>query len=153
MGNDNSGNDEKVKYEEVGRNAAKDLASDWNSSKGGCTDRHGQDQLILFMALAKGKSKMATCALELHTETAIYVAELMTGVKFKVSNMKDGTVMIECVGIGYNVSGIESMDMKSVQRAVESAEQKNDDDVEEEEEEEEDDDDARRNYLFKRPSL
>ncbi len=42
---------EKVKYEEVGRNAAKDLASDWNSSKGGCTDRHLQDQLILFMVL------------------------------------------------------------------------------------------------------
>ena len=144
---------QEVDYYGIGRNAARELITDWQSTKGGCTDRWLQDQLILFMALAKGKSKMATCALELHTETAIYVAELMTGVKFKVSNMKDGTVMIECVGIGYNVSGIESMDMKSVQRAVESAEQKNDDDVEEEEEEEEDDDDARRNYLFKRPSL
>merc|ERR1712154_638591 len=102
MGNDNSGNDEKVKYEEVGRNAAKDLASDWNSSKGGCTDRHLQDQLILFMALAKGKSKMATCAMELHTETAKYIAQLLTGAKFKTSQRKDGTLLIECDGIGYS---------------------------------------------------
>ena len=121
-------------YHRIGRNAARELISDWKSTKGGCTDRWLQDQLIIFMALAKGKSKLATCALELHTKTAIHIAELMTGVKFQVSNMKDGTVMIECVGIGYNVSGIESLDMKSVHQAVESAaaEQKNDENEQEE---------------------
>ena len=111
---------QEVDYYGIGRNAASELITDWKSTKGGCTDRWLQDQLIIFMALAKGKSKMATCAMELHTETAIYIAELMTGVKFEVSNMKDGTVMIECVGIGYNASGVES-----VQQEVESAEQRN----------------------------
>ena len=99
----NNGNygDQRSEYEEVGRNAARDLIQDWTSTKGGCTDRYLQDQLIIFMALAKGKSKMATCAEELHTKTAIHIAQLLTGAKFEVSQMKDGTVLIECDGIGY----------------------------------------------------
>eukprot|EP00485_Elphidium_margaritaceum_P008313 CAMPEP_0202689266 /NCGR_PEP_ID=MMETSP1385-20130828/4566_1 /ASSEMBLY_ACC=CAM_ASM_000861 /TAXON_ID=933848 /ORGANISM="Elphidium margaritaceum" /LENGTH=530 /DNA_ID=CAMNT_0049344377 /DNA_START=116 /DNA_END=1708 /DNA_ORIENTATION=+ len=101
-----SGVEEKMteNYDEVGRVAARELIADWQSTKGGCTDRHLQDQLIIFMALAKGRSKMATCALELHTETAIYIAEQMTGVKFNVQTGKDGTVWIECDGIGYNIN-------------------------------------------------
>jgi len=142
--------EEAVDYGEIGRSAAKELITDWSSTKGGCTDRWLQDQLILFMALAKGRSRMATCALELHTETAIHVAELMTGVKFKVSNLKDGTVMIECEGMGYTVSGVEG---KRKRKAVQSVEEKgNEDEVEEDQEDQEQEDD-RRNYLLNRPSL
>eukprot|EP01083_Nonionella_stella_P234837 826348_1 len=90
----------KMDYEEIGRVAARELATDWTSTKGGCTDRWLQDQLIIFMALAKGKSRMKTCALELHAKTAIYIAEMMTGVTFSVSQQKDG-VLVECDGIGY----------------------------------------------------
>merc|ERR1712173_352767 len=149
--NQNQGYDNQqqhdIDYHGLGRNAARELITDWKSTNNGCTDRWLQDQLIIFMALAKGKSRMATCSLELHTETAIHIAELMTGVKFKVSTMKDGTVMIECVGMGYNVSGVKTMDMNSVEMAIESVEEKGND-----EEEDDDNDDTRRNYLLKRPS-
>lgn len=37
-------------------------------------------QLVLFMALAKGHSRLRTGELTLHTKTAIHVAELITGV-------------------------------------------------------------------------
>lgn len=40
-----------------------------------------QDQLIVFMALAKGTSRLrCNSPLTLHTHTAIYIAELMTEV-------------------------------------------------------------------------
>lgn len=159
-GRKNRGNDQQqqqqtpdVDYHGIGRSAARELITDWQSTKGGCTDRWLQDQLIIFMALAKGKSRMATCALELHTETAIHIAEVMTGVKFKVSSMKDGTVLIECEGMGYSVSGVDSLDMDNVKKAVESAEQKGNGDENEEDGDDEEDEDGRRNYLFNRPSL
>ena len=38
-------------------------------------------QLIIFMALARGVSQMCCAPLTLHTQTAVYVAELMTGVR------------------------------------------------------------------------
>lgn len=40
-----------------------------------------KDQLIIYMALANGKSRIRTATpVTLHTETAIYIAELMTEV-------------------------------------------------------------------------
>merc|ERR1712129_132515 len=119
--------DEKAKYEEVGRNAARYLIADWNSTKNGCTDRHLQDQLIIFMALAKGKSRMTTCAEELHTKTAIHIAELMTGAKFSVSNMKDGTVLIECEGIGYSAKQKKNKKLQKVRKTKKKTEQKDND--------------------------
>jgi RNA 3'-terminal phosphate cyclase (ATP) len=49
-----------------------------------CVDEHVQDQLIIFMALANGESQIR-CGnpLTLHTQTAIYVAELLTQVFLK----------------------------------------------------------------------
>lgn len=41
-------------------------------------------QLIIFMALAPGQSQIRSGPLTLHTETAIYVAEQMTGVSFNI---------------------------------------------------------------------
>ena len=92
-------NAEVINHAEVGRNAAKELLTDWSYGENVCTDRHFQDQLVIFMALAKGNSKFKTCQLELHTETAIHFAELLTGAKFKITKEKDG-VLIECQGIG-----------------------------------------------------
>ena len=43
-----------------------------------------QDQMIIFMALADGESRLLCGPLTLHTETAIHIAEKMTGAKFKV---------------------------------------------------------------------
>jgi len=56
---------------------------------GGCLDDWLQDQIILFMALADGKSEIITGGLTLHTRTAISVAQQMTGASFKVEKMKD----------------------------------------------------------------
>jgi len=61
-----------------------------------------QDQLIIFMALAKGKSRIRTGPLTLHTRTAIHFTELLTGVKFNVqSDTSDKNFFIECEGIGF----------------------------------------------------
>jgi hypothetical protein len=43
-----------------------------------------QDQVIIFMALARGRSAYTTGGLTLHTITAITVVEALTDAKFKV---------------------------------------------------------------------
>lgn len=53
------------------------------------------------MALAKGVSRVrSSLPLTLHTQTAIYIAELITDAKFKVIE-EGSTVIIECNGIAY----------------------------------------------------
>jgi RNA 3'-terminal phosphate cyclase (ATP) len=58
---------------------------------GGCVDDWLQDQLIIFMALAKGTSKILTGCLTQHTTTAIAVAEMMTDAKFQVEAIQKST--------------------------------------------------------------
>lgn len=65
-----------------------------------CLDSWMQDQVIIYMALAKGRSRVRTGKLTLHTETAIYISEMMTGAKFEV-NEDNGTWIIQCDGIGF----------------------------------------------------
>lgn len=80
---------------------------------------HLQDQMIIFLALAKGRSTVATGPLTLHTRsvsrtlsgftaktnfvvrTAIWVAEQLTDAKFEVHEEIDSRVLIQCDGIGY----------------------------------------------------
>lgn len=82
---------------ESGKKAAQEI---FNAiSINACVDEHVQDQLIIFMALAKGISKIRTGPLTMHTKTAIFVIEQMTNAKFTV--IEDGlTNIIECVGLG-----------------------------------------------------
>lgn len=88
-----------ITSESVGETAAKDLIDDYNSSA--CVDRHVQDQFVIFMALANGKSKLKIGAPTLHTKTAIFVAELMTKAKFTISNEDiPNECILECEGIG-----------------------------------------------------
>ena len=61
-----------------------------------------QDQLIIFMALAQGTSRMSCGEPTLHTRTAMTVAEMLTAAKFAVKPPK-GEVqhwLLECVGAG-----------------------------------------------------
>ncbi|CAF4053499.1 unnamed protein product [Rotaria sp. Silwood2] len=113
-----------VPANDVGTQAAEDLLNDL--SYRACVDRHLQDQLIILMALAKGNSKIRCGPLSDHTKTAIYVAELLTKVKFTVtevsslitgndqsnstrpeasaasaSNTSNSTFIVECEGLGY----------------------------------------------------
>uniref|UniRef100_A0A8C4QCW3 RNA 3'-terminal phosphate cyclase n=1 Tax=Eptatretus burgeri TaxID=7764 RepID=A0A8C4QCW3_EPTBU len=49
-----------------------------NLHHGGCVDDYLQDQLIIFMALAQGVSRVLTGPITLHTQTAIHFAEQLT---------------------------------------------------------------------------
>jgi RNA 3'-terminal phosphate cyclase (ATP) len=107
----------KKKAEEVGREAAQELMQ--TLLDGGCVDEWMQDQMILYMALAEGESEMMTGTLTMHTKTAIWIAEKMTGTKFLVEKLKEvvspergseygkrgrtlGTHYIQCNGIGFH---------------------------------------------------
>lgn len=71
----------------------------------GCVDEYLMDQLVIFMALAKGRSRVRcpapTSISSLHLETAIYFSELLCGVKFDIIPQSDGTKIIECNGMGF----------------------------------------------------
>ena len=87
--------------EKVGQEAGNALLEELNREA--CVDSHLQDQLILFMALADGKSVIKSGPLTLHTETAIHIAKTLTKAKFEIHKDSDSNdnVTIECDGIGY----------------------------------------------------
>ncbi|KAH6918813.1 RTC domain-containing 1 [Coprinopsis sp. MPI-PUGE-AT-0042] len=92
--------EKKISPEDVGKEAAEQLLKGLEG--GGCVDEWLQDQIVIFMALADGISEVR-CApgeLELHTRTAIWLAEQLTDAKFTVNLDPLGTV-IRCEGIGY----------------------------------------------------
>ncbi len=89
-----------VPSEEVAKEAVESLLEDLRNEA--CLDTYAQDQVfhfvfklsliqlidcfffqfILFMALANGHSKVKVGAVTLHTQTAVYITELLTGVTF-----------------------------------------------------------------------
>eukprot|EP01103_Thecamoeba_quadrilineata_P017006 TRINITY_DN5874_c0_g1_i1.p1 TRINITY_DN5874_c0_g1~~TRINITY_DN5874_c0_g1_i1.p1 ORF type:complete len:423 (-),score=50.28 TRINITY_DN5874_c0_g1_i1:43-1311(-) len=76
-------------------------------SDGSCVDEYLQDQLIIYMALAKGTSHVKTNQLSMHTRTAIQFCELITGVKFQIQ--EDGkSIILSCDGIGYQNPHLQS---------------------------------------------
>jgi len=85
----------------AGEQAADELLRGLN--EGGCVDEWLQDQIIIFMALADGKSEVrcGTGGLTLHTRTAIWLAQELTDAKFEIEDEPSGTVVIRCQGIGY----------------------------------------------------
>lgn len=90
-----------VDPEKTGEQAADELIRGLN--EGGCVDEWLQDQIILFMALADGKSEVrcGTGGLTLHTRTAIWLAQELTDAMFEIEDEPSGTVIIRCQGIGY----------------------------------------------------
>jgi RNA 3'-terminal phosphate cyclase (ATP) len=91
----------KKKANELATECAQALIDDWSRGRGPCVDRHMQDQLIILMALAEGKSCVHTGELTLHTKTSIHFATLFTGVKFDITPVNDHTNMITCVGCAH----------------------------------------------------
>ncbi|KAI3369192.1 hypothetical protein L3Q82_026143, partial [Scortum barcoo] len=101
-----------VYADKIGIEAAEMLLR--NIRHNGCVDEFLQDQLIIFMALAKGRSRIRTGAVTLHTQTAIHIAEQLTQVrrssmdlpaKFTITKCEDElssnvTFIIECEGSG-----------------------------------------------------
>eukprot|EP00455_Lapot_gusevi_P028252 TRINITY_DN3006_c0_g1_i1.p1 TRINITY_DN3006_c0_g1~~TRINITY_DN3006_c0_g1_i1.p1 ORF type:complete len:403 (-),score=91.55 TRINITY_DN3006_c0_g1_i1:12-1220(-) len=89
----------EVPAEKVGEQAAQELLN--NLSHGECVDEYMQDQLIIYMALAEGVSRLKTGPLTLHTQTAIHFAQQVTGAQITVSDLGQDAFLIECQGIGY----------------------------------------------------
>lgn len=96
--------------EKVGEEAAAELIR--NLGDGGCVDEYLQDQLIIFMALANGFSRVRCGPLTLHTRTSIHFSEMLTGAKFTfqtfdnkaitMDQISDTTpVIVECQGINF----------------------------------------------------
>mmetsp|Transcript_13323 Transcript_13323/g.19954 ORF Transcript_13323/g.19954 Transcript_13323/m.19954 type:complete len:430 (+) Transcript_13323:197-1486(+) len=75
----------KERVEMTGTKAAQELIS--NLQSGGCVDEWLQDQIIIFMALANGESRIRTGSLTQHTRTAINVARIMTGAVFEITKV------------------------------------------------------------------
>ncbi|NXN99905.1 RTCA cyclase, partial [Rhinopomastus cyanomelas] len=88
--------------DKVGIEAAEILLK--NLKHGGTVDDCLQDQLIIFMALAKGVSRVTSGPVTLHTQTAIHFAEKITGSKFTLEKLDNDphkeTYLIECQGMG-----------------------------------------------------
>lgn len=81
-----------IPAEKVGRDAAKKLYEEISS--GAAIDEHLADQLIIFMGLAKGNSRVLASSLSSHTSTNIRVVEQMLGKKFEI--IKNGGSLILC---------------------------------------------------------
>jgi RNA 3'-terminal phosphate cyclase (ATP) len=75
----------KERVEMTGIKAAQELIS--NLQSGGCVDEWLQDQIIIFMALANGESRIRTGSLTQHTRTAVDVARIMTGAVFTITKV------------------------------------------------------------------
>lgn len=82
--------------EQVGQAAAEDMLE--ALATGACVDQWMQDQLIIYMALADGDSKISCGQLTLHTRTAIAVAEQMTTAMFRVEQQSQNIWFISCTG-------------------------------------------------------
>eukprot|EP00095_Tigriopus_kingsejongensis_P001842 snap_masked-scaffold10_size831480-processed-gene-7.2 protein:Tk01842 transcript:snap_masked-scaffold10_size831480-processed-gene-7.2-mRNA-1 annotation:"rna 3 -terminal phosphate cyclase-like" len=90
----------KVKPWKTGQKAAESLLASVTTPV--CVDQFIQDQLVLFMALAKGRSRILTGPLELHTRTAIWISEQLSHAKFTIHERDDQTNIIECEGIAFS---------------------------------------------------
>ena len=64
-------------------------------------DKHLADQLVLYMALAKGQSSLVAGTITEHLMTNVWVIEQFLPVKFGIDE-QIGKVSVE--GIGYSVS-------------------------------------------------
>ncbi|ORX99990.1 RNA 3'-terminal phosphate cyclase [Basidiobolus meristosporus CBS 931.73] len=86
----------------TGENAAKALLQELREY--GAVDQWAQDQLIIFIALAKGRSNLRTGPITLHTKSAIWVASQLTSAEFEISSIDEVHNIISCQGIGYERS-------------------------------------------------
>lgn len=89
-----------IQAEQVGSDAAEMLLK--NLSYEACVDEYLQDQLIIFMSMASGRSTIKTGPISLHTQTAMHIVQQMTQVQFNVLPLSSkDTYIIECNGIGH----------------------------------------------------
>jgi RNA 3'-phosphate cyclase len=88
-----------IPAEKIGEDAASRLTRSLES--GSCLDRHMSDQILVFLALAAGKSQVSLEEFTEHVTTSIRVIEQILAVKFETEPEKK-IVFIE--GIGFSKS-------------------------------------------------
>jgi RNA 3'-terminal phosphate cyclase (ATP) len=82
--------------EKVGRDAAADLVKQLGT--GAPIDKHLGDQLIIWMAMARGPSTIKPAEITLHALTTIKIVEHVTGCKFTVKGFEGVPGVIRCAG-------------------------------------------------------
>lgn len=70
------------------------------SNENECLDEYTLDHLIIFMALAKGTSKVRVSSLSLHSKTALDITSKFLNYKYIVTE-KDTYVELEVEGVGF----------------------------------------------------
>lgn len=85
--------------EQVGREAAKNLLKQLQT--GYAVDRHLTDQLVPYLALAKGESEIMSTELTSHALTNIALVEQILGVKFEVEGELKQSGRIRVEGLGH----------------------------------------------------
>lgn len=83
--------------EKVGREAAERLLEKLRARKP--VDSHLGDQLVVYMAVADGTSRIEVTQLTAHTITSIYVAEQIAGARFSVEGEEGAPGRITCEGV------------------------------------------------------
>jgi len=89
-----------VPAELVGQRAADELMDVLESCA--CVDDWLMDQLVVFMAAAKGLSVVVGRELTLHTHTAIEVAQQLTKASFTCTRIRESPELweVKCIGAG-----------------------------------------------------
>ena len=99
-------------------------------ASGACACEHTSDQLVVYMALAKGTSRLRAPPKEAltsqHLPTVLHFASLLSGCAFRVTTAEDGCQLIECDGIGATV---EEAPPVEVSESADAATQSNTDSV------------------------
>lgn len=90
-----------LKAEFLGKYTARTVAEYIDS---GCpVDIHAADQLLIYMALAKGKSSIKVPIITGHTETNIEIIKKFLDTEFSIKEDDNGFI-ISCEGIGFEAS-------------------------------------------------
>ena len=76
--------------ERIGRRAAEELLDDLTG--GATVNRHAADQLLIFTALAEGRSTYRAAAITGHVQSAAWLASLFLGAEVKLD--EDGTITV-----------------------------------------------------------
>ena len=82
-----------IRAEKVGSEAAKNLYDEIRTCA--AVDEHLADQLIIFMGLAKGSSRILASSISSHTSTNIRIVEQMLGKKFEIIKNNGSLILCE----------------------------------------------------------
>lgn len=89
-----------LSFEKIGKEVVDKLTKQLESQSP--IDKYLGDQIILYIALAKGRSKIKISEFTLHTKTCIEITEKFLGIDFEIDGKIGESATITCDGIGYS---------------------------------------------------